>query len=504
MKIDVENLPEDVESLHQMIADLSYEVLSLKDQLALLKRKRFGQSSEKLDQQIAQLELQLEDETKDIPESEIKEEASEAPAKEKNKPIRKPFPEHLPREEITLNPAPKCPDCDGDQFRKISDDVTETLDYVPSSFKVIRTVRPRCACINCEKIVQAEVPSKPIPRGTAESGLLAHILVQKYCNHLPYYRQSEIYARENVELSRNTMASWAAQCSKLLTPLIDELKSYVFSAEQIHGDDTTVKVLAPGAGKTKTGRIWSYVRDGRAFGDDAAPAVCYYYSPDRKGKRPAEHLKNYSGILHADSYAGYKKLYRSNKNLDATIEEAACWAHARRKFYEITVTGNNPPIATETLEKISKIYKVEALVRGLGPEQRVAERQRISKPIIHELLAFWKQKYKELPKKSSTAKAIYYALRNEQALLRFLENGKIEIDNNAAERSMRVIALGRKNWMFAGSDNGGHTAASIYSLLESAKLNGINPHEYLKKILTVIQDHNSQKIQELLPWNITL
>ena len=527
MKVDLTNLPSDPDILHQIISTLNVENRSLlsekeslqsennslqsevellKKQLKLLKAKRFGKSSEKLDKQIAQLELWIE-------ESEIKDadaaykpgaENDKKPDHKKRQPKRQKLPEHLPREEVILNPEKECPKCGGEEFRKIADDISETLEYIPSSFKVIRHIRPRCACINCENIVQAYAPSKAIDKGKAGPGLLAHILVQKYCNHLPIYRQHEIYNREGVEIAKSTMTSWVGQCVKLLHPLIDELKQSVFSASHLHGDDTPVKVLAPGLGKTKIGRIWSYVRDSRPYGDSTPPAVCYFYSSDRKGERPKKHLQEFSGVLHADAYAGYNQLYVSKKNPTANITEAACWAHTRRKFYEVTVANDKANIAISVLEQISSMYKIESDIKGLDPSKRLQHRQRVSKGIVDKLYINLKKYRKDLPLKSTTAKAIAYALNNETALKRFLEDGKIEIDNNAAERSIRSIAVGRKNWMFAGSDNGGDTAAGIYSLIETAKMNNINPHLYLQKVLETIQDYNHKKIADLLPWNITL
>ena len=390
MKLDLKNLPNNTAFLQHMIRDLVQEMTSLQNnntvlqsenktlherneylenQLALLKAKRFGKSSEKLDteqtdkldKQIAEIEERLEDSEllHDLEES-GEEDASQAKGKAKNqdvsrepkdKPKRKRPPEHLPREDRIINPDPICPDCGGTEFRKIADDVSEVLEYVPSSFKVIRNIRPRCACTSCEKIVQAVPASNAIDKGKAGPGLLAHIILQKYMSHLPFYRQSQIYGYEDIDLPRSTMAGWAGRCSRLLEPLIEEIRKVVFGAGQIHGDDTIVKVLAPGLGKTTTGRIWVYVKDGRPYGDKSPPAICYYYSPDRKGERPASHLKDFAGILHADAYAGYDHLYIGNpKNPDAKITEAACWAHTRRKFYEITQMHEKAQIAYETLE----------------------------------------------------------------------------------------------------------------------------------------------------------
>ena len=522
MKIDLNNLTTDTNLLHQIVTDLVNEVTSLKDknisledqlthlqgQLTLLKKQRFGKSSEKLDSQIAELEAKIEEcellEAASDQAREDKQDSTSTEEKSKNTPKRQKLPEHLERIDEVLNPDPICPNCGGESFRKIADDISESLEYIPASFKVIRHIRPRCACINCEKIVQAYPASKPIAKGMAGPGLLAYILVQKYCNHLPFYRQSEIYAREDIELSRSTMASWAGQCAALLQPLVEEIRKSIFASSHIHGDDTTVKVLAPGLGKTKTGRIWTYVRDGRKYGDKTPPAACYFYSPDRKGIRPEEHLKNFIGVFHADAYAGYNNVYIGGANAKAKITESACWAHTRRKFYEVTVTNPNANIAMKTLEEIGQIYKIEEAISGLDPDKRYKVRQERSKDLVEKLFINWKKYLKELPKKSATALAINYALNNEIALKRFLDDGKIEIDNNASERAMRVIAQGRKNWMFAGSDAGGKTAAAIYTITETAKLNGINPQVYLKNVLGQIQDHNAKKIVDLLPWNLKL
>lgn len=474
--------------------NLSEEITVLKEQLALLKAKKFGKSSEKIAKRIEELELRIEE----------KEAAIEAATSVKavtegrNKPKRLKLPEDLLRTEVTI-PAPAiCDDCGGAEFRKISDDVSEILEYVPSSFRVIKHIRPRCACINCEKIVQGYAPSNTIDKGKAGPGMLAHIIVQKYCNHLPLYRQSQIYGWEGIELPRSTMAGWVGQCSRLIEPLLEELRKYVFASSHLHGDDTPVKVLAPGLGKTKTARIWTYVRDGRSYGTSEPPAICYYYSPDRKGERPAAHLENFAGVLHADAYAGYDRIYGE------TVTEAACWAHTRRKFYEVTVASDNANIAAEAVEQIDKIYAIEGEIKGLEPLERLKRRQEHSKELVEKFFITIKKHYDKLPRKSMTAKAIAYALNNEIALGRFLEDGKIQVDNNAAERAMRGIALGRKNWLFAGSDSGGETAATFYSLIETAKLNDINPWQYLKAALARIQDHNSTKIAQLLPWNIIL
>jgi len=313
-----------------------------------------------------------------------------------------------------------------------------------------------------------------------------------------------MYAREGIDLPRSTMVGWAAQCAILLEPLAEEIKKYIFTSSQIHADDTTIKVLAPGAGKTKTGRLWTYVVDGKPHGDKSPRAACYYYSPDRKGIRPEEHLKDYKGVVHADAYGGYNNLYIDDKNVSTEIKEAGCWAHTRRKFYEVTVSNANAKIAIEAVEKIREIYEIESMIRGLAPEERLRVRQEKSKVLVEGLFKWFSKVLDDLSRKGSTAKAINYAMNNKKALMEFLENGKIEIDNNAAERAMRSIAIGRKNWMFAGSDAGGKTASMIYTIIETAKLNDINPWSYLKKVLDVIQDHKANRLSELLPWTLKL
>ena len=491
-------------SLTSQNKNLSIENQLLREQVKLLKAKRFGKSSEKLQSHDGQLEFWKEENSTEVQELESSPTDQNESKDEKRKPKRKKLPAHLPRESIALPPDPKCPDCGGEEFRTISEDTSETLEYVEALFKVIQYIRPRCVCTGCDKIVQAYPASKAIDKGLAGPGLLAHTLVQKYCNHLPIYRQHEIYAREGIEIPKSTMVNWVSQSAELLKPLIVELDKEIFSSRELHGDDTPIKVLSKSPKKTKTGRLWVYARDGRNYGSKIPPAVRYFYSPDRKGARPKEHLKDFKGILHADAYSGYDHLYPSKDNPTSEIIESACWAHTRRKFYEITVANNKANIAIEILGQISKLYKVEKKIRGLPPDKRLDHRQKESKILVDQLFKAIKSYLKDLPSKSATSKAINYALNNENALKRFLDDGRIEIDNNTAERALRPIAVGRKNWLFAGSDKGGETAAAIFSLIQTAKINGINPHSYLKKVLETINDHNSTKLHELLPWNINL
>ncbi|MGB4192164.1 MAG: IS66 family transposase, partial [Rickettsiales bacterium] len=416
----------------------------------------------------------------------------------KAQPKRQKLPDHLERIEIVHDVAPICTSCGGENLRKISDDVSETLEYIRAKIKVIKHVRPRCICSNCDNVMQAYPASGPIEKGLAGPGLLAHVITQKYCYHLPLYRQAQMFERDGIHISRSTMGGWMFECGVILMPLIQSLIDYVFSATHLHGDDTPVKVLAPGLKKTKTGRIWTYVVDGRGHGSHLAPAVYYCYSPDRKGERPVEHLTGFKGVLHADAYSGYNAVY------ELGVTEAGCWAHTRRKFYEIVIVSDHAEIAYNALRSIQELYKIEEEIRGKNPEIRLEYRQAQSKEIVEKMFKEFEDKIKNLPKKGSTALAINYALNNKAALMRFLDDGKIEIDNNIAERALRGVAVGRKNWLFAGSDRGGHTAAAFFSLIESAKLNGLDPEKYLRHVLTVIQDYNAKKIYELLPWNIKL
>jgi transposase len=380
-------------------------------------------------------------------------------------------------------------------MRRLGEDVTEVLDYVPASFKVIRHVRPKLSCRVCETIVQAPMPSLPIERGRPGPGLLAHVLVSKYADHLPLYRQSGIYAREGVDLERSTLAGWVGQSVALLDPLMAALRKEVMASTVLHGDDTPVPVLAPGTGKTKTGRLWAYVRDGRPCGAEQPPAAVFFYSPDRKGEHPQGHLKGFRGILHADGYAGFNAIFEK-----AEVTEAACWAHVRRKFFDEHVS-NGSPVAMEALKRIGALYGTEDSIRGKPPDERERWREEHALPQIADLRAWLETTLPKLSGKSDLAKAMRYTIGRWDALVRYIHDGRIEIDNNAAERSIRGIALGRKNYLFAGSDAGGERAAAIYSLIETAKLNGLDPEAYLRSVLTRIADHPINRITELLPWN---
>lgn len=498
MGIGLAQLPDDAAELKELVRQLAGDVKSkdiliaqLKAQIAKLKRMQFGKSSEKIDSEIAQLELQLDELQEEAAANETR--LPEVLRSEPEKPFRKALPDHLPRQDEMHEPSCTCPECGG-ELRRLGEDVTEVLEYVPSSFKVIRHVRPKLSCRTCEKIVQAPMPFLPIVRGKPGPGLLAHVLVSKYADHLPLYRQQEIYAREGVDLERSTLAGWVGQTATLLEPLTEALRNDVLSSSVLHGDDTPVPVLAPGLGKTKTGRLWTYARDGRPYGSDQPPAAVFFYSPDRKGEHPRAHLKSFKGILHADGYAGFNAIFER-----CDVAEAACWAHVRRKFFDVHA-ANGAPLAKEALDRIGKLYAVEDTIRGKPPDERRRWRTEQSAPLIADLKAWIDAALPKLSGKTELARALRYALSRWTALTRYLDDGTIEIDNNAAERAIRGIALGRKNWLFAGSDAGGERAAAIYSLIETCKLNGIDPEAYLRSILTHIADHSINRIDELLPW----
>jgi len=500
--LSLASLPDDVDALKAMVLEstqvlhdrdaelhaLSLMVEKLKHQLAVLRRSKFGSSSEGLEQ----LELLIE--AVETERAEVRQRAGVASSpEEKTQPKRKALPDHLPREDVVHEPAPDCEYC-GKPMRMLGEDVREELEYLPGRFVVRRHVRPKLSCRDCGNIAQAPMPSMPIERGKPGPALLAHVLVSKYADHLPLYRQAQIYEREGVEIDRSTMADWVGRSAVLLDPLVEAVGRHVFEAEAIFTDDTPVPVLDPGRGRTKTGRFWAYVHDGRAHGSNAPPAAYYRYAPDRKGKRPQDHLKGYSGFLHADGYAGYEALYGDR------IREVACMAHVRRKLFDIA-TSTGSPIATEALQRIAELYAIEKDIRGSPPERRVAARQARAKPLFEDLQGWFEDKLTALPGKSALAEAIRYAISRMKRMGPYLENGICELDNNVAERSVKGMALGRKNYMFVGSDKGGERAAAIYSLIETAKLNSVNPQAWLTDVLARIADHPINKIGDLLPWN---
>lgn len=474
-----------------------YEIEALRARLARALRVAFGRSSEKLRERIEQLELTLADidellaeTTSDVGTEPI---GATAPAKP-TKPVRRPLPEKLPREVIAYAAPCICPAC-GDALRPLGTDVTEILDYVPGSFRVIRHERPKLSCRTCETIAQAPAPSLPVARGRAGPGLLAHVLVSKYCDHLPLHRQAEIYAREDIDLPRSTLADMVGQMARLVRPLVEAVARHVMAGARVHADDTVVPVLEPGLGRTRKGRLWTYVRDDRPFAGPSPPAVLYRYSPDRKGEHPRAHLKEFRGILQADGYAGFAGLY------DGKVVEAACVAHARRKFWDAH-ERTKAPLAHEALQRIAALYRIEETIRGRPPDQRLRVRQENTAPLVADLRTWMEASLRRLPGRSDTAEAIRYTLARWEAMTLVLRDGRACLDNSAAERAIRPITLGRRNWTFAGSDAGGERAAAIYSLIESAKINGLDPEDYLRRVIERIADHPVNRIAELLPWNI--
>jgi transposase len=497
------------------------QIEHLKAQLAMLRRGRHGRSSEKLDREIEQLELLIGDLEAGVAEAEAraeqtakaadkpdekketsKDQPAAAPAKGNRKPTgRKPLPGHLPRERVMHEPPTSCPCCGGTVLRKVSEDVTEVLEYTPSAFQVIEHVRPKVSCRACETIVQAPVPSLPIERGRPGPGLLAHVIVSKYADALPLHRQSEIYERQGVELNRSLMADWVGTMAALTAPLVEQIRRHVVAAPVLHADDTPVPVLAPGRGQTKTGRLWVAVRDERPWSGNAPPAAFYYYSPDRRGERAIALLGECRGFLHADGYSGFQALYQPNpKTGEAPLIEVACWSHARRPLYDFHVSTGSP-LAKEALEKISELFGIEKALKGCLPDERVAMRRAEAVPRLADLKCFFENTLNQISGKGTLAKAIRYALSRWDALVRYTTNGRLEMTNNAAERSIRPLVLGRKNYLFAGSDSGGDRAAAMYTLIETSKLNQHDPEAYLRDVLARIADHPINRVAELLPWN---
>jgi transposase len=485
------------------------EIEKLKFQIAKLRRMQFGRSSERVTRQIEQLELRLEELEAGEAEEISTPAAEDRPQsiRERRQPKRKPLPEHLPRQQVVHEPehdgACTCPACGGAMAR-LGEDVTEVLDYIPGRFRVIRHVRPKYACRQCDAITQAAAPALPTPRGRAAPGLLAHLLVSKYTDHLPLYRQSEIFARDGLDLDRSTLSDWVGQATWLLQPIVDGIRRHVFTAEKIHGDDTPVPVLEPGRGRTRTGRLWVYVRDDRPFCGPAPPAAAYFYSPDRGGEHPAAHLANFRGFLQADAYSGFTALYEprpAGPGLPATamITEVACWSHCRRNIFEVW-EATKSAVAKAALDRIAEFYAIEEQARFAPPAERLAHRAALI-PLLDAFFAWAQATERKLSARSELAKALRYILTRRTALTRFATDARLEADNNIAENAIRGIALGRRNWLFAGSDAGGKRAAAMYSILQTAKLNCVNPEAYLTETLAKIADgHPINRIAELMPW----
>ena len=489
------SLPEDPAELRAFTAVLLAELKSqavliakLRHQLAGQRAHRFGPSSETS----GQLQLALEMSEVAIAALTARLRLPEnAPV---DKPKRKPIPDHIPRVEVELTPVNTvCTQCGG-KLRRLGEDVTEELEYVPGRFIVNRIVRPRMACSGCDCFTQAPLPSRPIERGRPGPGLLAHVLVNKYADHLPLYRQSQIFERDGLDLDRSTLADWVGKSTALLEPLADAIGRDVLAGQAIFADDTPVAMLAPGTGKTQTARLWAYGRDERPWGSAIPPASWYRFSSDRKGEHPKDHLAKYSGWMHADGYAGFEDLYRNG-----AIREVACMAHVRRKFVDVHKSQGSA-IADEAISRIAGLYAVEKAARGLPPDKRVQIRQAEAKPAFDDLEAWLNAQLPRISGKSPLASAIRYALNRMARMRPYLDHGILELDNNTAERAMRPVALGRKNYLFVGSQTGGKSAAIAYTLIETAKLNGVDPQAWLADTLARIPDHKINRIDELLPW----
>jgi transposase len=485
-------------------------------QIAKLTRELYGQHSERSVRLLDQMELAFEELQSSATEDELA--AERATAKTTNvvafirkRPARQPFPEHLPRERV-VEPGPAtCQCCGSARLRKLGEDVTETLEVIPRQWKVIQHVREKFTCRDCEKISQAPAPFHVIARGWAGPSLLAMILFEKYGQHQPLNRQAERYAREGVPLSLSTLADQVGACCAVLSPLIERIEAHVFAAQRLHGDDTTVPVLA--RGKTDLGRCWVYVRDDRPFSGPAPPAAMFYYSRDRSGAHPVRHLADYAGILQADAYSGYNKLYEADRR-PGPIIEAGCWVHARRPFFVLADIATNArrkaegktagvisPLALEAVRRIDALFEIERSINGQSIERRQQARQELSAPLIADLEGWLHEHRPKLSRGNDLARAMDYVLKRWPAFTRFLDDGRVCLSNNAAERALRGIALGRKSWLFAGSDRGGQRAAALYSLIVTAKINGIDPQAWLADVLARIAEHPARDIDALLPWN---
>ena len=529
MEINPDDPPDDIDALKAALRSARAEVAVAEAQrsadqaliahlrltIAKLNREKFGSRSERTTRLLDQLELQLEDLETAATEDELAVERAAAKtaasAFPRKRPSRQPFPADLPRERVVVPGPQNCPCCGGNRLRKIGEDITETLEVIPRQWKVMQTVREKFSCRDCEAISQPPAPFHVIPRGWAGPSLLAMILFEKFGQHQPLNRQAERYAREGVPISLSTLADQVGACTTVLAPLFSCLERHVLAAERLHGDDTTVPVLAKG--KTRTGRIWTYVRDDRPFAGPAPPAAAFYYSCDRTGVHPEKHLAGYQGLFQADAYSGYRELYAVDRK-PGPLLEAGCWSHARRPFFIMAdvesmarrkAEGKKPqaisPIALEVVRRIDALFEIEKTISGRTADERLAVRRELSAPLVAELEAYMQTERRHLARGNDVAQAIDYMLKRWEAFTRFLRNGRVCLSNNAAERALRGIALGRKSWLFCGSDRGGERAAMMYSLIVSAKMNDVDPQAWLADVLARIADHPAHRLDQLLPWN---
>jgi transposase len=505
MNIDLAALPDDVETLQRLVRTLAAERTSLTEANAeierlnliikKLQRSQFGRRAEQLDDD--QLRLGLEDLNTDLARVKASLPLPQAEASTpKIQDERPSLPAHLAREDIRLDVGHQVCPCCGGALHPIGETVSEMLDHVPARLRVIRICRPRYGCRACGTIHQAPAPERLIAKGLASPALLAHVLVSKYCDHLPLYRQSQIFARQGVVIDRSTLANWVGGACWWLEPLQRRLAEHVFASQKLFADDTPIPVLDPGRGRTRTGRLWVYARDDRPWQGHDPPAAVYLYSPDRKAERPASHLAGFSGVLQVDGYPGFDRLREGG-----TIQLAACWAHARRKFYDVQ-QATASPVAAEALQRVAELYAIEAAIRGQTAAVRQGARQARSLPLVASMKAWLEKQFGQIPPRSGLADAIRYTLGRWTALCGFLNDGRIELDTNTVERAIRPVTLGRKNHLFAGSDGGATRWATVCSLITTAKLNNVEPFAYLQNVLERMSNgHPASRLDDRLPWN---
>ncbi len=506
----------DLAQVRAVVTTSEAVIRHLKLEIAKLRREQYGQSSERRARLIHQMELQLEELEADATEDEIAAErvaaqVAQVPVFERRHPVRKPFPGHLPRERLIIEAPEQCACCGSARIVKMGEDITETLEVIPRQWKVIQTVREKFTCRDCEKISQPPAPFHATPRGWAGPNLLATILFEKFGQHQPLNRQAERYAREGVDLSLSTLADQVGACATALQPIHDLIRAYVLASGRLHGDDTTVPLLARGA--TKQARLWTYVRDDRPFAGGAPPAALFYFSPDREKTHPNTHLAGWHGILQADAYGGYDDLYRAGRSPEP-IKSALCWSHARRKFFELADIAGNvrkgkpaheiSPVALEAVARIDALFDIERGINGTSAEERLAARQQHTHPLVEDLHDWLMAQRSQMSKHNPVAKAINYMFEKDarwEAFTRFLDDGRLCMSNNAAERALRGIALGRKAWLFAGSQRGGERAAFMYSLIVTAKMDDIDPQAWLADIFARMPNIPVSRLPDLLPWN---
>ncbi|WP_163988902.1 IS66 family transposase [Rhizobium lusitanum] len=522
------DLPDDPAFLKAMIAALLADnakmsatlqahdqlIQTLRLRIAKLKKQVFGKSSEKIEREIEQLELALEDlliaasEGNSAPIDEADGASSVALPSDPSEKIMRRRPrvsDKAVRERRELDPGSCCPECGG-ELRLVGEDVSEILDMIAAQMKVIEVARLKKSCRCCEKMVQVPAPSRPIPGSMAGAGLLAYILVSKFDDHLPLYRLNEIFARMGADIPDSTMVDWCGRAMQVLQPLIERIETAIMASDLLHADDTPIRVLDrslrdKGLGKgVKKGRLWTYVRDQRPWAGSSPPGAVYYFAPDWKEEHVHRHLKQSSGVLQADGYKGYGKLYSPGEKGESRFKEAACWAHWRRDFHDIW-TSNKSEIAREALDRIGALYDIERGINGQPPEVRLTARQSQSKAKVEALRLWAEAQLTRIPGKSDLAAAFRYGLSRWSSLCLFLEDGRVAIDNNAAERALRPIGVGRRNWLFAGADTGAETLARAMTIIETAKMNGLDPQAYLADVLDRIHDHKINRLDELLPWN---